>query len=194
MPWSYDQNYLLQILFIFLFYLEYFSLYYYDPFTTLHIIYDHSSKRSLQISPCMETDDCSTSDHNNTLLRDIRSIHWITNRSSSRILLYGVHCSRTRYDVDHYEFIFSCSIIILYGKIPENYRRDTRLSNTVLGDYIRIYHRGSDPWHDNWYDCTHGGYVFYSCIICSYWTHDIICISHFTSLRPDRAFELTHCR
>lgn len=141
----------------------------------------------------METDNCPTSDHDDTLLCDLWAIHRITNRSSGMTLLYGIHCSRTRYDVDYYEFIFPCSVIFLYGKIPENYRRDIGITNSILGDHIGIYHWGSYPRYDNRYHRTHGSDVFYACIICTYWTHNTLCVFDLTSLRPCGAPELTHC-
>ena len=141
----------------------------------------------------METDDCSTSDHDHPLLCYLRTIYRFTNWSSGLTFLYGIHCSRTRDDVDNYELFFSCSVIFLYGKIPENYRRDISFTNSILGDHIRIHHRRSDPRHDNRYHCTHSSDVFYSCVICAYVTHDIICIFDFTPLCTRMTPELTHC-
>lgn len=69
----------------------------------------------------METDDCATRYNYYIVLCDFWTVYLISNWRSMRIFLYGIYRSMTRHDVDYYEFIFTCSFIILYGKIPENY-------------------------------------------------------------------------
>ena len=48
------------------------------------------------------------------------------------ILLYGIHCTRACDDVSYYEFILTCGVIILYGEVPKDNRRDVSFTNSIL--------------------------------------------------------------
>ena len=142
----------------------------------------------------MEADHRPASHHNDTLLCDIRTIHRLTYRRGRGTLVYGVHRARTRDDVSDYELVLACGVVVLYGEVPEDDRRDTRIPNPILDHHIRIYHRMSYSWDGHRGDRPRCGDVFYFRIICSYWSHIPLCTPHFASLRTHLTPELTRCR
>lgn len=130
----------------------------------------------------MEADHRPTSHHDDTLLCHIRTVHRESYRGSRVSLIYGVHRPWTRHDVDYYELVFTCGIVFLYGKIPENHRRDTRLTDSISCYHIRIpLGRCHTRTHHGWYRPL-GSIILHTSNICSYWRDARICIPHFTPI------------
>ena len=166
----------------------------YESITTLDLLLDYRPQRSLSIPPSVETDDRTTSDHNNTLLCDIRTIHRISYRSGRRTLVYGVHRARTCDDVRDLELVLTCGVVVLYGEVPEDNRGNTRFTDSILGDHPRIHHGRYHPWYGDGSDRARCSHVFHTYRICSYRTHDTLRIPHITPLFARWTTQLTCSR